>query len=66
MADTKADLENTDPTDYSMPETHMVQALNDKYIREPVLKGFLDKRFGDNWAMFVSATVRGHRRWTTR
>jgi hypothetical protein len=40
-----------------MPATHVVQALADKYIQEPILKEFLDKRFGDNWAMFVSATV---------
>lgn len=43
------------PADYDLPSTHVVQVLNSRYLRTPILMEALDAAFGkDNWGLVVS------------
>lgn len=50
-------IQNVTATDFNLPEGHVVQALEDRYIRATVLQEALEQAWPGNWAMFVSITI---------
>jgi hypothetical protein len=51
------ELEAIIPADYDLPDTHVVQALNNRYIRATILTAVLDAMWPDNWGMVVSLNL---------
>lgn len=46
-------VQDIDPADFDLPDTHAVQALEERYIKASVLKEVLDKKWPKNAAMIV-------------
>jgi hypothetical protein len=51
------ELETIIPADYDLPETHVVQALNNRYIHASILTEALDVMWPENWGMVVSLNL---------
>jgi hypothetical protein len=51
------DLETIIPADYDLPDTHVVQALNNRYIRATILTAALEDMWPGNWGMVVSLNL---------
>jgi hypothetical protein len=55
MANTIADEDPTAllPADYTVPPSYVVQALEDRYIRAPILIAALEKLWPGKWEIVV-------------
>lgn len=46
-------VQDVNPADFNLPTTHIVQALEGRYIKTAVLKEVLEKKWPGNAAFFV-------------
>lgn len=51
------EIQNMTAADHNMPAGHVVQALEDRYIKATVLQDALEKTWPENWKMFVSSCL---------
>jgi hypothetical protein len=51
------DIATIVPANYQLPSTHVVQTLNNRYIRTSILTTALDAMWPENWAMVVSVLL---------
>ena len=51
------ELETIIPADYDLPDTHVVQALNNRYIHVSILTAALEAMWPENWGMVVSLNL---------
>lgn len=47
------DVSDIIPSNYNLPQTHAVQALNGRYIRADILYAALEKTWSKNWHVVV-------------